>query len=125
MPPRIPLYDTVTENRQFSDDFRAALDRVLVSGQFVLGKELASFESALAQYVGTAHAVGVKSGTDAIILSLRALGIGPGHEVITSPFTFFASVEAILSVGARPVFADIEPQTLCLSVDACKAAMTE
>jgi len=121
---RIPLYDTVTENKQFAQDFRAALDRVLASGRFALGDELATFESSLAEYCGTAHAVGVKSGTDALTLTLKALGIGPGDEVITTSFTFFASVEAIMQVGAKPVFADIEPATLCLSPDACAAAVT-
>jgi dTDP-4-amino-4,6-dideoxygalactose transaminase len=121
---RIPLYDTVTENRQFAADFHAALDRVLASGRFVLGNELGTFESALAQYCGTDHAVGLKSGTDALILTLEALGIGAGDEVITTPFTFFASVEAIMQVGAKPVFADIEPGSLCLSPDTCAAALT-
>jgi len=121
---RIPLYDTVTENRQFASDFHAALDRVLASGRFALGNELTEFESALARYCGTTHAVGLKSGTDALILTLKALGVGSGDEVVTTAFTFFASVEAILQVGARPVFADIEPTSLCLSPDACAAALT-
>lgn len=121
---RIPLYDTVTENRQFARDFHAALDRVLASGRFALGEELAAFESALAEYCGTTQAVGVKSGTDALILTLRALGIGRDDEVVTASFTFFASVEAIMQVGARPVFADVEPKTFCLSPDACAAALT-
>ena len=121
---RIPLYDTVTENRQFAADFHATLDRILASGRFALGGELAGFEAALADYCGTGTAVGVKSGTDAIVLTLKALGIGPGDEVVTTAFTFFASVEAILQVGARPVFADIDPKTLCLAPDACAAALT-
>jgi dTDP-4-amino-4,6-dideoxygalactose transaminase len=121
---RIPLYDTATENRQFAQEFHAALDRVLASGRFALGNELNAFESSLAKYCGAGQAVGVKSGTDALFLTLRALGIGTGDEVITTPFTFFASVEAILQVGAKPVLADIEPATLCLSVDACTAAIT-
>ena len=120
---RIPLYDTVKENRQFAADFRAALDRILASGRFTLGNELATFESSLAEYCGTTQAVGVKNGTDALILTLRALGIGNGDQVITTAFTFFASVEAIMQVGATPVFADIEPKTLCLSPDACAAAL--
>jgi dTDP-4-amino-4,6-dideoxygalactose transaminase len=120
---RIPLYDTVTENKQFAADFRAALDRVLASGRFALGNELVTFESSLAEYCGTTQAVGVKSGTDALILTLKALGIGNGDEVITTAFTFFASVEAIMQVGAKPVFADVEPRTLCLSPDACAAAI--
>ncbi len=121
---RIPLYDTVTENRQFAADFHAALDRILASGRFALGEELATFESSIAGYCGTSRAVGVKSGTDALILTLEALGVGSGDEVITTSFTFFASVEAILRVGARPVFADIDPTTLCLAPTACSAAVT-
>jgi dTDP-4-amino-4,6-dideoxygalactose transaminase len=121
---RIPLYDTVTENKQFVGDFRDALNRVLTSGRFSLGNELATFESSLAEYCGTTQAVGVKSGTDALILTLRAVGVGSGDEVITTAFTFFASVEAIMQVGAKPVFADVEPSTLCLSPDACAAAIT-
>ena len=121
---RIPLYDTVTENKQFAEDFHAALDRILASGRFALGNELATFEASLAQYCGTTQAVGVKNGTDALALTLKALGIGVGNGVITTASTFFASVEAIMQVGARPVFADIEPGTLCLSPDACAAAIT-
>lgn len=121
---RIPLYDTVTENRQFAEDFRAALDRILASGRFTLGRELAEFEAALAKYCGTDHAIGVKSGTDAILLTLKALGLGTGDEVVTTSFTFFATIEAIMQVGAKPVFADIEPGTLCLSVGACAKAVS-
>lgn len=121
---RIPLYDTVTENRQFTEDFHDVLDRVLASGRFALGNELATYESSLADYCGTTQAVGLKCGTDALILALKALGVGSGDEVITTSFTFFASVEAIMQAGAKPVFADIEPGTLCLSPDACAAAIT-
>jgi dTDP-4-amino-4,6-dideoxygalactose transaminase len=121
---RIPLYDVATENRQFADDFRAALDRVVLAGRFVGGPEIAHFEPDLARYCEVVHAVGVKSGTDAIVLALKALGIGPGDEVITTPFTFFASAEAVVLAGARPVFADVEPGTLCLSPEACEDAIT-
>jgi len=121
---RIPLYDTVKENRQFAADFHAALDRILASGRFTLGNELTEFEAALADYCGADQAVGVKSGTDAIFLTLKALGVGPGDEVVTTSFTFFASVEAIMQVGAKPVFADIDPKTLCLAPDSCAAALT-
>lgn len=121
---RIPLYDVATENRQFADDFRAALDRVVQTGRFVGGPEIAHFEPDLARYCEVTHAVGVKSGTDAIVLALKALGIGPDDEVITTPFTFFASAEAVALAGAKPVFADIEPGTLCLSAEACEGAIT-
>jgi dTDP-4-amino-4,6-dideoxygalactose transaminase len=102
---RIPLYDTVTENKQFAQDFHAALDRVLASGRFALGNELAEFEAALTGYCGAGQAIGVRSGTDALVLTLKALGIGAGDEVVTTSFTFFSSVEAIMQAGARPVFA--------------------
>lgn len=124
MPDRIPLYDIAGLARSRADELCADLRRVLASGRFVFGPELADFERELARLVGVEHAFGVKSGTDAIILGLEALGIGPGDEVITTPFTFFATVEAIVRTGATPVLADIDPATLCLDPDACAAAVT-
>ena len=91
---------------------RVAVLRVLRSGRYVLGPETVAFEAELAALVGTRFALGVASGSDALALSLRALGIGAGDEVVTSPFTYFATVEAILLVGARPVFCDVEPGDL-------------
>ncbi len=102
-----------------------ALHRIVESGRFVLGPELAAFESELAGFLKVEHILGVNSGTDALVIGLKALGIGPGDEVITTPFTFFATVEAILRTGARPVFADIDPDTLCLSAPACERATTK
>lgn len=90
----------------------------------MFGPELAVFERDLARLVGAERAFGVKSGTDAIILGLEALGVGPGDEVITTPFTYFATIEAIVRAGATPVLADIDPATLCLDLDACAAAIT-
>ena len=95
------------------------------SGRFLLGPELAGFESELGKYLGINYVLGVNSGTDALILSLKALGLGPNDEVITTPFTFFATVEAIVQAGAKPILADIEPDTLCLSLSACETAITE
>lgn len=92
----------------------AAFTRVLASRQFILGAEVGAFESELAHYLDTAFAVGVSSGTDALVCALLALDIGPGDEVVTTPFTFIATAEAIARVGARPVFADIDPVTLNL-----------
>lgn len=121
----IPLYDVKAGNAAWTDELRQAFERVLARGRFVAGPETAAFEQELAQYVGTQHAVAVHSGTDALVLALNALGIGPGDEVITTAFTFFATVEAVLLAGATPVFADVEPETLCLSPDACESAVTE
>jgi dTDP-4-amino-4,6-dideoxygalactose transaminase len=93
---------------------RQAVMEVMESGVIAQGPRTAAFEKAFAQYCGAPHAAAVSSGTTALHLALLAHGIGPGDEVITSPFTFMATVSAILAVGARPVFADIEPDTYCL-----------
>lgn len=124
MPARIPLYDIRAELREQEAALHDALSRVLGSGRFVLGAELEAFEQEFARYLGAAHTVGVNSGTDALVLALEALGVGPGDEVITTPFSFFATAEAVLRVGAVPVFADVEPETLCISPAAVARAVT-
>lgn len=103
---------------------RAAIDRVIASGWFVLGPEVDAFENEFAAACGAAHAVGVGTGTDAITLILRALDIGPGDEVITAPLSAAYSALAIMMAGARPVFADIDPERLTLDPDAVAAAVT-
>ncbi len=105
---RIPIVDLAAEFRETGAVVEAAVLRVLRSQQFILGPETAAFEAEFAARIGVEFAIGVSSGTDALALALRAVGVGPGDEVVTSAFTYFASVEAILLVGARPVFADIE-----------------
>jgi dTDP-4-amino-4,6-dideoxygalactose transaminase len=107
-----------------SDAVAAAIERVVASGWFVLGPELERFESQFATAAGAPHAVGVGTGTDAIAIALRALGIGPGDEVITSPLSAAYSALAVMMAGARPVFADIDPDRLTLSPDAVAAAVT-
>ena len=108
---KIPLVDPSAQYDSIREEIDAAVQRVLEHGQFILGPEVRDFEDAMAAYCGTRFAVGVASGTDALQLALLACGIGPGDEVITPPFTFIATAEAISNCGAVPVFADIEPDT--------------
>jgi len=105
-------------------DVRAAIDRVVNRGWFVLGPELEAFEQEFAAACGTSHAIGVGTGTDALALAVRACGIGPGDEVITAPLSAAYSALAIMMAGARPVFADIDPERLTLDPGAVDAAMT-
>lgn len=111
VPGKVPMLDLTLEVDHLWDELNAAVQRVLRSGQFILGPEVEAFEREVAAFLGTKHAVGLNSGTDALVIGLRALGIGEGDEVITTPFTFFATAEAISAVGATPVFVDIDPQT--------------
>lgn len=101
-----------------------AVEHVLRGSRLSLGPELNKFERSVAAYAGTQHAVGVSSGTAALHLCLRALGIGPGDEVITTPFSFVASANAILYQRARPVFVDVEPDSLNIDADRIEAAIT-
>lgn len=109
MPWRIPMVDLAADWAEAGPAVEAGLRRVLASGEFVLGPETAAFERELATRVGTRFAVGVGSGSEALTLALRALGVGHGDEVATSAFTHFATIEAILQVGALPRFVDVEP----------------
>ena len=103
--------DLAAQQRRISKELNANIARVLAHGQYINGPEVRELESALAAYVGTKHAVGCASGTDALLMALMALDIGPGDAVLTSPFTFFATAEVISLVGATPVFVDIDPAT--------------
>ncbi len=114
----IPLFDLAAQSRALKPEIEAAVLRVLESARYILGPEGEALEREVAAACGTVHAVGVASGTDALHLALRACGVGPGHEVITTPLTFFASVEAILYTGAKPAFADVDPRTLTLDPNA-------
>jgi dTDP-4-amino-4,6-dideoxygalactose transaminase len=109
--PAIPLCDLQTQFRKLEPQLQQAIMRVLRSGQVILGPEVSSFETEVAQYCGTSFGVGCSSGSDALLLALAALDIGPGDEVILPPFTFFATAGAICRIGATPVFADIDPAT--------------
>jgi dTDP-4-amino-4,6-dideoxygalactose transaminase len=121
---KIPILDLQPQIEAHWDAFNAAFQRVLRSGHFILGPEEQAFETEVAAYLGTRHAIGLNSGTDALFIALRALGIGPGDEVITTPFTFFATAEAINHVGARPVFVDIEESSFNLDLELVERAIT-
>lgn len=110
----IPLTDVKAQYLPLLEEVRRGIEDVLESGQFILGPSVRAFEEEAAAYLGAAHGVGVANGTDALVLALDALGIGPGDEVVCPSFTFFATAEAIARRGARPVFADIDPATLNL-----------
>ena len=120
----IPLFDTTTPLAPLREELRAAVDRVLDSGQFILGPELVAFESEFAAHLGVDHAIGVANGTDALTIALRAMGVGPGDEVVVPSFTFFASAEAIPPTGATPVFCDVDPDTFCVTAETVRAVLT-
>jgi dTDP-4-amino-4,6-dideoxygalactose transaminase len=126
MPTRtpIPVLDPAPQVQALWAEFNEAVQRVLRSGRYILGPEVAAFEEEAARWLGVRHAVGCNSGTDALVIALRALGIGPGDEVITSPFTFFATPEAISQVGATPVFADVDLESMNLDPARVAAAIT-
>ena len=107
----VPILDLTRQYKAIKPEIDVAVARVLSSGRFILGPEVQAFEREVAEYVGVKHAIGVASGTDALLLSLRALGIGPGDKVIVPSFTFFATAGVVHNVGATPVFADIDPKT--------------
>jgi dTDP-4-amino-4,6-dideoxygalactose transaminase len=110
----IPLTDVKAQYEPLLPDVRRAIDRVLDRGQFILGPDVEAFEEEAAAFLGVGHAVGVANGTDALVLLLDALDIGPGDEVVCPSFTFYATAESVARRGATPVFADIDPATLNL-----------
>lgn len=120
----VPLIDLVEQFEGISDEVRSVVDRVLTTQKFILGEDVTAFEQQVASFCDARHAIGCASGTDALILALMALDIGPGDEVITSPYTFFATASSIHRVGAKPVFVDIDPQTFNLDPAAVEAAVT-
>jgi dTDP-4-amino-4,6-dideoxygalactose transaminase len=115
--PKIPLVDVQAQYGPLRDELRERFDAVLDSSTFIRGPNVEAFEEEAAVYLGVTRTVGVANGTDALVLVLDALGIGPGDEVICPAFTFYATAESIVRRGATPVFADIDPRTLNLDVE--------
>ncbi|MCX5667854.1 MAG: DegT/DnrJ/EryC1/StrS family aminotransferase [Candidatus Omnitrophica bacterium] len=122
---KIPILDLTAQYKSIKSEIDATIARVVDSQHFILGSEVEAFEKEVAVYCGTKYAVGVASGTDALILSLKALGIGPGDEVITTPFTFFATAESVSLVGAKPVFVDVDPKTYCINPELIEDKITK
>ena len=122
--PSIPMVDLRAQHRALEPELHRRVMAVLRSGRFILGPEVQAFEEEVAAYLGVRHAVGVASGTDALVLALEACGVGPGDEVITTPFSFVATAEAIVRVGARPVFVDVQPHSFNLDPARLEAAIT-
>jgi len=121
----IPFIDLKTQFTELEPQIRQRIDRVLEHGQYIMGPEVVELEERLAAYVGAKHCITVASGTEALLISLMALGVGPGDEVITTPFTFAATVEVIALLGAKPVFVDIEPDTCNIDASAVKEKITD
>jgi dTDP-4-amino-4,6-dideoxygalactose transaminase len=119
----VPLFATSLD--AYQDRIAERLTAVAASGRYILGPEVAAFEQELADYLGVDHVIGVGNGTDALTIALRAMGVRPGSEVIVPSFTFYASVEAILNAGALPVFADVDPATMNVSMGTVQAALTD
>jgi dTDP-4-amino-4,6-dideoxygalactose transaminase len=120
----IPLLDLTRQDPDLKREIARRVEEIFATGRFVMGPVNEEFERAFASEVGAAHAVAVSSGTDALLVSLMALGVGPGDEVITSPFTFFASAGEVSRLNARPVFVDIEPKSFNLDPERLEAAVT-
>ncbi|MFP5344288.1 MAG: DegT/DnrJ/EryC1/StrS family aminotransferase [Gammaproteobacteria bacterium] len=123
-PMTVPFLDLTTQYKELEAEWLAAIREIGARGSFILGTHVRAFEQEFDEYVGVKHAIGVANGTDSLFLSLKALGVGPGDEVITTPFTFFASAEAVSLAGATPVFADILPGSFCLDPASVRRKIT-
>lgn len=122
---KIPPFDLSEQYKLIGEAINTAAIEVLASGKYIGGAWVEQFEAEFAHYIGTAHCIACNSGTDALYLALKAVGVGPGDEVITTPFTFVATAEVISAVGATPVFVDIDPATFNLDLAAVQAAISD
>jgi dTDP-4-amino-4,6-dideoxygalactose transaminase len=120
----VPLFDTETPLAPLKAEIVAKLGEVVAAGQFILGPEVSAFEAELAAYTGARHAIGVANGTDALTIAARAVGVKPGDDVVLPSFTFYATAEAIASIGANPVFCDVDHDTRNLTPDSVARALT-
>src|SRR4051812_35078762 len=120
----VPLFDTSTPVAPLRARIDAAIRGVLDDTRYILGPNVAAFEREFASSLGARHAIGVANGTDALTIALRAMGVGPGDDVIVPSFTFYATAEAVPPTGARPVFCDVDPETMCLTAETVAAALT-
>jgi len=120
----VPLFNTSDPVAPLRGRIDAAIRRVLDDQRYILGPNVAAFERELAAHLGARHAIGVANGTEALTIALRAMGVGPGDEVVVPSFTFYASAEAIPPTGARPVFCDVDPDTMMVTAETVKPALT-
>jgi len=121
----VPFLDLKSQYQSIKSEIDNAIQKVVNHGLFVMGPELGELEEKIAQYCGVRHGVGVASGTDALLLSLRALGIGPADEVVTTSFSFFATAGVITRLGARPVFVDIDEDSFNMNPDSLSKAISK
>src|SRR6188508_3406699 len=119
----VPLFDTATPLAPLRAEIDAAIAGVLEDRRFILRPNVAAFEEEWAAYCGARHAIGVGNGTDAITIALRALGVGPGDEVVVPSFTYYATAEAVVTAGGVPVFCDVDPDTRNITPDTVKAVL--
>ena len=124
-PMKVPLLDLSEQNQTLRPEIEAALGRVLDTNAFILGGEVQALEKELADYCGTKYAIGCASGSDALLLALMALDVSDGDEVITTPYSFFATASAVTRLGAVPVFVDIDPATYNLDISQVEGKITE